>query len=188
MRDGALSAPLLHMGGCDDLDFTLGGMALMSTTGGGLRMSSHGAVKTRLPMLGNAGKSAGRAIGLARGRGGVRAWKGGGGVEAWMGDETGGGRGGGGADVIRRKSKNASPYVVEARRVQGGGGGHGANFKAEMGTGRMAVVRRLAREHVHGAPVTEMPVTGVGGLPVSGVHLSSISSTSVFDDLRAVSR
>ena len=160
LREGALSAPLVHMGSFDEADLAKDRtLALQGGRGRGAKTS------TKLPKLG-AGKGVGKAIG-ARG----------GGVGGWMHGESAGKSGG-----VRRVSES-SPYVVEVRRISkggggGGGGGNGGSLKAEMGSGQMAVVRRLAREHVK--------EEGAGNAKKNGGV--SASSPSPFDHLRAVSR
>jgi hypothetical protein len=134
LREGALSAPLIY----DEMD-SIGDSLVF---GGAADRARGGEAKTKLPRL-EAGRGLGKkALGAASasvGKGkGVAGLAG-----AWMGPESGSAVKG----RLRRKSENASPYVVEARRVKAAGGA-GGSFKAEMGSGQMAAARRLAREHV----------------------------------------
>ena len=160
LREGALSAPLVHLGSFDDADLRRDGIALQGGRGRGAKTS------TKLPKLGG-GKGVGKAIGRGDRRPAGPAT---GSVGGWMDGESSGKSGG-----VRRKSENPSPYVVEVRRIKGVGG----SFKAEMGSGQMAVARRLAREHVK-------EEEGAGGAKNKGGL--SASSPSAFDHLRAVSR
>jgi len=162
LREGALSAPLVHLGSFDDADLRRDGIALQGGRGRGAKTS------TKLPKLGG-GKGVGKAIGRGDRRPAGPAT---GSVGGWMDGESSGKSGG-----VRRKSENPSPYVVEVRRIKGVGAG--GSFKAEMGSGQMAVARRLAREHVK-------EEEGAGGAKNKGGL--SASSPSAFDHLRAVSR